>query len=111
MNNIHPKFLITALLMTVTLAANNCYADTIVPKSRGDCPDGYRSYKGYCEPRSSTAKDVVVRNERGSCPRGYSAKKGYCYKRASPLVGDAINQIGDDCPKGYRSYKGYCQEL
>lgn len=95
--------------LLASLSISTLSADTIVPKSRGDCPDGYRSYKGYCQPNSSYAKDVVVRNERGSCPRGYKAKKGYCYKY-SDYQGDAINKVGKDCPKGYGSYKGYCQE-
>ncbi len=110
MNKIRTIIYLTAATLAFTLTGAVSSADTVVPKSRGDCPDGYRSYKGYCEPRSSRAKDVVVRNERGSCPRGYSAKKGYCYKYSS-THGDAIDKVGDDCPRGYRSYKGYCQEL
>jgi len=109
MSIFHTHFGLPVALYVLFSSGNAFAADTVVPKSRGDCPDGYRSYKGYCQPRSSTAKNVVVRNERGSCPRGYSAKKGYCYKY-SDFSGDAIEKIGDQCPKSYSRYKGYCQK-
>lgn len=109
MIELHSTIKLTIGIIAVILVEKVSGADTIVPKSRGGCPDGYSSYKGYCEPYSSRSKEVIVRNERGSCPRGYSAKKGYCYKYSSSRE-SAITQEGKDCPKGYSSYKGYCQK-
>ncbi len=98
MNNL---FLFFTLIPAIAIAQP-------IPKVGNDCPTGYLSRNGYCEPYSSNYSGAIGRSGE-DCPSGYNRQGGYCVPYGSSSH-NAIQRQGDDCPSGYNRYKGYCIE-
>ena len=79
-----------------------------IPKVGNDCPTGYLSRNGYCEPYSSSYSGAIGRSGE-DCPSGYNRQGGYCVPYGSSSH-NTIQRQGEDCPSGYNRYKGYCIE-